>query len=181
MNTYNVNALANVIKELATQGHDGICLMDDGWGYSAKGVLECHFVIDTDFPSPEDYTGCIITDTITGEKLLISNKVLKKNLDVVLEKFSKAVSGTRTIKVEDQYGNYTKYARTDEDYWERTEVLETDEIWEKDSRFILYPNIRHDALVKLTDRQQTVMDAEFHKCFDVSVVIAKQQWEDSKA
>lgn len=176
MNTYDVNALALVIIELATQSFDGCYSNDDDWYYSDKDVFNKHFVLDTNEPDPVDYTGCFVNDGM-GKRLFISNKVLKQDT-TTLGVFENAVSTAQMIKVEDQYGNYTKYtSTTNQNSWLMFEVKYVDEVREAGECFILYANIRHDALLKLTDCAEAVLSSAFHECFDKAVIIAKQQWQ----
>ena len=142
--------------------------------HTPKELLGMHFDIGTNNPTAEDYTGCKVVDK-EGNTIFIDNKVHEVNSSMV-NLFMVATADHEIIKVIDQYDNHTVYKRTG-DKWHPTESKYTDYVRIESEAFAPQVNIRHEALLALTNHQETVLSEEFHAAFDEALEKAKGVWD----
>lgn len=174
MRTYDIEALTAIVYKLATRGFDGIFHNLEDLEYTPKDLLGMHFDIDTNNPTAEDYTGCKVID-VEGNTIFIDNKVRTVTSSMV-NLFMVATSEHDIIKVVDQYDNYSKYQRKG-NKWFPVEFMYTDYVRAEGKAFAPQANIRHEALLALTNHQETVLSEEFHASFDEALEKAKGVWD----
>lgn len=177
MRTYDINALTNIILEMSTKGFDGIYKGDERFAFTDGGLLCKHFLMDIPFPDADDYTGCQVLD-VTDKQIFINNKVdvISKELK---DEFINALGNRAHIKIVDKHGNYTSYRKCN-DNWNVIEEFYINDVRLKGEKFVPPVNIRHDALLQLTNNTETVMCVSFHKAFDEAMEVAKQMWKISR-
>lgn len=174
MRTYDIEALTAIVYKLATQGSSGIFQNMEDLEYSPKDLLSNHFAIGTNNPTSEDYTGCAVKDT-EGNTIFIDNKVQVISRSMI-NLFMVAAADHDVIKVVDQYDNYTEYKRNGSN-WIPVESKYTDNVRAEGEAFVPPVNIRHEALLMLTNRQETVLNEKFHTAFDEAMEKAKAKWD----
>lgn len=186
MELYNVVELSNVIFELATTGHDGTYTINNSDEYAfavdypltAEGIFLENFMAADPYELHQGEQG---GDLWTGDvKIGGHPHFLQSEYKGVPEWFTFALSAATSIRIEDAFGNWKSYQKTEGVFWAPIQEHYENEVKVQGAHFTPYTGIRDDALKALTDGKQTVLSAQFHRAFDQALKLAEEKYQSTQ-